>query len=194
MIKFRQNWLKQKAKHYCLRSIKKLRERTMWPSGQGFWLQIHRSAFDSRCYHIFWEVVSLERGPLSLVSTIEELLRRKSSGSGLWNRDYGRRDQPRWPLDTLHPQKLALPSSTSCGLRSINLLILFGIRRNCLISGRSLLLCQCTKRAIKLTSNYRGYHCYQLHATFYPVSFSAFIRYWRKNGSTMRQFISYSYT
>jgi hypothetical protein len=29
----------------------------------------------------FWEVVGLERGPLSLVSTIEELLRRKSSGS-----------------------------------------------------------------------------------------------------------------
>jgi hypothetical protein len=27
--------------------------------------------------------VGLERGPLSLVSTIEELLRRKSSGSGL---------------------------------------------------------------------------------------------------------------
>jgi hypothetical protein len=29
------------------------------------------------------EVVGLERGPLSLVSTIEELLGRKSSGSGL---------------------------------------------------------------------------------------------------------------
>jgi hypothetical protein len=32
---------------------------------------------------IFWEVVGLERGPLSLVSTIEELLGRKSSGSCL---------------------------------------------------------------------------------------------------------------
>jgi hypothetical protein len=32
---------------------------------------------------IFWEVVGLERGPLSLVSTIEELLGRKSSASGL---------------------------------------------------------------------------------------------------------------
>jgi hypothetical protein len=31
--------------------------------------------FDSRSYHIFWEV---ERGPLSLVSTIEELLTRLS--------------------------------------------------------------------------------------------------------------------
>jgi hypothetical protein len=32
---------------------------------------------------IFWEVVGLEQGPLSLVSTIEELLERKSRGSGL---------------------------------------------------------------------------------------------------------------
>jgi hypothetical protein len=30
--------------------------------------------FDSRLYQILWEVVGLERGPLSLVSTIEELL------------------------------------------------------------------------------------------------------------------------
>jgi hypothetical protein len=38
--------------------------------------------------------VGLERGPLSLMSTIEELLERKSSGSGLGNRDYdyGHRD------------------------------------------------------------------------------------------------------
>jgi hypothetical protein len=35
--------------------------------------------------------VDLERGALSLVSTIEELLERKSSGSGLENREYGRR-------------------------------------------------------------------------------------------------------
>jgi hypothetical protein len=37
------------------------------------WLQIHRSGFDSRRYQIFWEVVDLERGPLSLVNIIEEL-------------------------------------------------------------------------------------------------------------------------
>ena len=30
--------------------------------------------FDSRCYQIFWVVVGLERGPLSLVRSIEELL------------------------------------------------------------------------------------------------------------------------
>jgi hypothetical protein len=38
-------------------------------------------------YQIFWEVVGLERGPLSLVMVIEELLEWKSSGSGLENQD-----------------------------------------------------------------------------------------------------------
>jgi hypothetical protein len=40
------------------------------------------------------EAVGLERGPPSLVGTIEELLVRKSSGSGLENRECGRRDEP----------------------------------------------------------------------------------------------------
>jgi hypothetical protein len=55
--------------------------------GKSSWLQIQRSGFYSRLYQIFWEVVALERGPLSLVSTIEELLRRKISGSGIENRE-----------------------------------------------------------------------------------------------------------
>jgi hypothetical protein len=42
---------------------------------------------DSRCYQIFWEVVGLERGPLSLVRITDELLEGKSSGSSLENRD-----------------------------------------------------------------------------------------------------------
>jgi hypothetical protein len=67
----------------------------LWSSGQSFWLQIHRSGFDFWRYQIFWEVVGLERGPFSLVSTTEELLERKSSGSGLENREYGRRDPSR---------------------------------------------------------------------------------------------------
>jgi hypothetical protein len=46
------------------------------------------SGFDYRRYQIFWEVVDLERGPLILVNTIEELLGRKSSGSGLESREY----------------------------------------------------------------------------------------------------------
>jgi hypothetical protein len=53
---------------------------------------------------------------LSLLSTIEELLGRNISGSGLENRDYGRRNLSRWPLGTLYSQKLALTSPTSGGL------------------------------------------------------------------------------
>jgi hypothetical protein len=49
----------------------------LWPSGQSSRLQIQRSKFDSWSYQIFWEVVSLERGPLSPVSTTEELLEKK---------------------------------------------------------------------------------------------------------------------
>jgi hypothetical protein len=63
----------------------------LWSSGQSSWLQIHRPGLDSLHYQNFLEVVGLERGPLSVVSTTEELLERKSSGSGLENREYGRR-------------------------------------------------------------------------------------------------------
>jgi hypothetical protein len=41
------------------------------------------------------EAVGLERGPLSLVSTTEEVLGRNSSGSGLEGREYGRRNLSR---------------------------------------------------------------------------------------------------
>jgi hypothetical protein len=57
--------------------------------------------FDSRCYQIFLEVVSLERGPLSLVRIIEELLERKSSGSGEENRINDRVESV--ALTTRHP-------------------------------------------------------------------------------------------
>jgi hypothetical protein len=49
----------------------------LWSSGQSSWLQIQRPKFDSRHYQIFREVVGLEWGPLSLVSTTAELLDRK---------------------------------------------------------------------------------------------------------------------
>jgi hypothetical protein len=59
--------------------------------------------------------MGLERGPLSLMSTTEELLARKSSGSGLENREHGRKDPWRWPRGTLYQQMLALTSPTSGG-------------------------------------------------------------------------------
>jgi hypothetical protein len=78
----------------------------VWSSGQSSWLQIQRSGLDFRRYQIVWEVVGLERGPLSLVSTTEELLGRKNSGSCLESRGYGHREPPRWPRDTLYPQRV----------------------------------------------------------------------------------------
>jgi hypothetical protein len=85
----------------------------LWSSGQSSWLQIQKSRFNSRRYQIFW-VVGLERASLSLVSTIEELLERKSSGSSLESREYGHRDPSHWP------QRLALTSPTS-GSRSVGI-------------------------------------------------------------------------
>jgi hypothetical protein len=78
----------------------------LWSSGQSSWLQIQRPGFDFRRYHIFWEVVGLEQGPLSPVSITEELLERKSSDSGLENLDYDRRDSPRRLHDRPLPAKV----------------------------------------------------------------------------------------
>jgi hypothetical protein len=82
----------------------------LWSRGQSSWLQIQRSGFDSRRYQIFWEVVGLERGPLSLVKRTEELFERKNSGSGLEHRKYCHRDPSHWPLGTIYPQQLTLTS------------------------------------------------------------------------------------
>jgi hypothetical protein len=96
--------------------------------------------------------------------------------------------------------------------KSPDSLILYGIRKNCLISGRSLLLYQFTTGAIKLTVVIiMGHHCYKLHFIQYPslrvksisrrnywanisvdfditdqllIRYLAFVRYCRKNGST----------
>jgi hypothetical protein len=75
--------------------------------------------FDSPRY-IFWEILSLERGPLSLVSTIEDLLEINNSGSGVENQEYGRGEPLPWPRDTLYLQKLALTSPTRGG-RSVGI-------------------------------------------------------------------------
>jgi hypothetical protein len=72
--------------------------------------------------------VGLERGPLSLVSTIEELLGRNSSGFGLENRDYGRKLSAALTRQApLCPQKLALTSTTSGG-RSVGMFFCFCLR------------------------------------------------------------------
>jgi hypothetical protein len=72
----------------------------LWSCGQNSWLQFQLSGFDSQRYQMLWEVVNLKRGPLSLVSTTEELLGIKSSGFGLESREYGRKETPHWVRDT----------------------------------------------------------------------------------------------
>jgi hypothetical protein len=63
--------------------------------------------------------VDLGRDPLSLVSTIEDLLGRKSSDSGLENREYGSRDPSRRPCGILYLQKFTQASSTAAVARSV---------------------------------------------------------------------------
>jgi hypothetical protein len=102
----------------------------LWTSGQVSWLQIQRLGFDSRHYQVFWEVVDLERGPLSPVSTNEELFERKSSGSGLEKRKYGSRDPPLWLRDipltakmsTNFPDKRCSPADWRHGVLSLLLI------------------------------------------------------------------------
>jgi hypothetical protein len=53
-----------------------------------------------RRYQIMWEVVGLQRGPLSLMSTVEDLLERKISGCGLKTKNTVEGDPPRWLRDT----------------------------------------------------------------------------------------------
>jgi hypothetical protein len=61
---------------------------------------------DSICSHLL--SAGLERGPLSLVRTTEELLGRKSIGSGKETEINDRGNPLRCPRNTLYPQKLAL--------------------------------------------------------------------------------------
>jgi hypothetical protein len=72
--------------------------------------------FDSRRYPIFWEVVGLEWGPLSLLSTTEELLGR----NGVENREYGHGDPLNKSWHQLRRQvAVARLAYFTCGLRPI---------------------------------------------------------------------------
>jgi hypothetical protein len=68
---------------------------TLWSRGQSSRLQIQRSEFDSQRYQILEKSGTRSTEPLS---TTEELLKRKSSGTGLGIREYGRTDPSRSPL------------------------------------------------------------------------------------------------
>jgi hypothetical protein len=131
----------------CIFSRDKERVRPpLWSSGQSSWLQIQRSRFDSRHYQIFREVVCLERGPLRLVSTTEELLERRSTGSCVKaeNTAVG---ISRWQRRTLYPQKLALTLSTSGG-RSVQ--FARGLRPRSLVFFTNVCCCNSTRYVVVL--------------------------------------------
>jgi hypothetical protein len=65
------NWKEHIVNIYKLKIYWPLR----WSCGQSSCLQIQSSGFSSRRYQIFWEVVGLEPGTISFVSTVEQLLR-----------------------------------------------------------------------------------------------------------------------
>jgi hypothetical protein len=93
-------------------------EQYLWSSGQSSRLEIQRSGFVSRRYQIFWEVVGSGTGSTQPREYNCGDTLKKSSGSGLEIREYGRRDPSRWPRSTFYPQKLALTSPTSGIVRS----------------------------------------------------------------------------
>jgi hypothetical protein len=82
----------------------------LWSSGQSSWLQIRRSRV-----HYKNKIVGLERGPLSLVSTTEELLGKESSGSDLESREYAVGIRHADHVAPSIRKKLALTSLTSGG-------------------------------------------------------------------------------
>jgi hypothetical protein len=85
---------------YRIYKLNKRPRPPLWSSGQSSWLQIRRSGVRFPALPEK-KVVDLERCPLSLVSTTEEILDKKSSGSCLENREYGRKVPSRWRVTPL---------------------------------------------------------------------------------------------
>jgi hypothetical protein len=72
--------------------------------------------------------VGLERGPLSLLSTIQELIGRKNSGCGLENREYGRGELDR-PSDPRLSSKL-VPTFADRGCHVVSVVLDFSFSKS----------------------------------------------------------------
>jgi hypothetical protein len=87
----------------------------LWSSGQSSWPRIQKSGFDSQSYKIFLKNSESGIGSAQPREYNWGATWKKSSGSGIENRDYGRRDPSSWSRDSFCPQKLALIALTSGG-------------------------------------------------------------------------------
>jgi hypothetical protein len=110
--------------------------------------------------------VGLERGPLSLVSITEELLGRKSSGCGLENRKYGRRN----PLRCV-TQKWALTSPISGG-RSVGIIRSRSQDTGVLLTRIREVLTSCTSRDVHLDLRFSQFSS-PPHGKFYHINLTA---------------------
>jgi hypothetical protein len=79
--------------------------------------------------------------------------------------------EPNSPGSDQIPAELIQVGDETLRSEIVKLINPFEIRKNCLISGRSLLLYQFTRRARKLTVVIiEEHHSYQIHTKLYPVS------------------------
>jgi hypothetical protein len=120
----------------------------LWSSGQSLWLQIQRSRVRFPAL-VVWVVVGLERGPLSLVRSIEELLESKEiAAPRLENRLTAVGFRCADHVTPLYLQKLALTSPTGGG-RSVGIVrsrtkateLIRTQSNTCLCSGQSVDSC-----------------------------------------------------
>jgi hypothetical protein len=92
----------------------------LWSNGQSSWLHIHRSRVRFLALPDFFRSSGSGTGSTQPCEYNWGATWKKSSGSGLENREYDRGDSLRRPRNTLCPQKLAVTSLTS-GIRSVGI-------------------------------------------------------------------------
>jgi hypothetical protein len=105
---------------YCLNFTNIAKWPPLWSSSHSSWLQIQRSRIRFPALPDFLRSSGPGPGSTQPREYNWGATWKKNSGSGLENREYGRRHPSRRPRGTLYPQKLVLISPTSGG-RSVGI-------------------------------------------------------------------------